>query len=400
MFSVNFVNVFLMKRIYLDYSATTPLDPRVEKVLLSHIKKTYGNPSSISKEGVLAKKVLTEAREEVAKVISGHPDEIIFTSGGTESNNLAILGVVEEARKRGISYNAMHAICSSIEHSSVREVFHQLRNLGVMADEVKVSDKGIVDVGDLKRKLRPETVLVSIQYANSEIGVVQPIKEIAKLIRHYKKNREASSVYPIFHTDASAGALYLDLNVLRLGVDLLTFDSHKIYGPKGVGALYKRREVGLMPIMFGGSQEGGIRPGTENVPVIASFAFALAIAEKEKVKESARLLKLREFIRSQLFRSVRAGIVFNGDMTERLPNTINISIKDCDTEFLTLQLDAKGFAVSTKSACLSDEDSSYVVDALGGEKWRAKNTLRISLGRFTTKEDCQKFISVFSKLLS
>lgn len=387
------------KRIYLDYSATTPIDPRVLKVLIHHSKNIYGNASSISKEGVLAKKVLVEAREDVAKVLSGHSDEIIFTSGGTESNNLAILGAIEAVRKNGKAYKAMHVICSSIEHSSVKEVFDQLRKLGVVVDEVKVSDKGIVDVSELKNLIRSETVLVSIQYANSEIGVVQPIKEIAKVIRHHKKHRGVSSQYPLLHTDASAGSLYLDLNVLRLGVDLMTLDGHKIYGPKGVGALYKRRGVELSPITFGGSQEAGLRPGTENVPAIASFAYALTIAEKEKAKESARLFKLRDFIYSQILGEAGKEIVANGDMTERLTNNINISIKDCDTEFLTLQLDAKGFSVSTKSACLTGEDSSYVVGALGGEEWRAKNTLRISLGRFTTKGDCQKFVSVLKKLL-
>ncbi len=409
-------------RVYLDYAATTPVDPRVLAVLDFHLKNTLGNAGAISNEGVAAKKVLEESRKQIAAALSAHPDEIIFTSGGTESNNMAIQGAIAGFKIQGsrIKNKKLHAVTSVLEHSSVLQCFRELEKRGVAVTYVPVTSDGIVDLQVVKKNLRPETVLVSVQYANNEIGVIQPIRLISKIIREFNSRFMSHDLRrkTLFHTDASQAAAYLDLSVERLGVDLMTLDGHKLYGPKGVGALFVRRPfavsaqaglsaafaaqaggVTLGPIMYGGDQEKGLRPGTENVPAAVALAEALTICQKERDKESKRLSTLRDFLIRRITTRESRRVVLNGGPARRLPNNINISILDCDTEFLTLQLDAKGFTVSTKSACLGKEEGSYVVGALGGEPWRATQTLRISLGRFTNSSDIARFAGILIEIL-
>ncbi len=389
-----------MKRVYLDNSATTPIDPRVIKEIFLHFKKTFGNPDSIYHEGVGSKKVLEDSRKNFASLLGAHTDEIIFTSGGTESNNIAILGVVKAFLEKNTTEEC-HVIISSVEHASVREVVYELRSSGIKVDEVPVLPNGLVDLQILKKLLKKETALVSVQYANNEMGAIQPIREIAKILKNYRdeKKEKNGENFPIFHTDASQAFCYLDCNVERLGVDLMTLDGQKIYGPKGVGALYVKRGAMISPIIFGGGQERGLRPGTPNVPLIAGLVKAGQICFDEREKETKRLSKLRDWLISEILKIAPKGAIINGDSKERLPNNVNFSVPSIDAEFLVLKLDVAGIAISTKSACLKQEESSYVVSALGGDDWRAKNTIRISLGRFTGYEDLKKLLINLKKYL-
>ena len=379
-----------MRRVYMDHASITPTDKRVLKVVKKYYGAEYGNPSSIHGVGVLAMKVVEEARKKCAHFLRAHSDEIVFTASGTEANVIAIEGVVRKLSESGRAYADMHIITSKIEHQSILESVAYLARLGVKVDYVGVDSAGIFDIADLKKKLRPETVLVSLMMVNNEIGTIQSIREIAKTIRHFRKDRGGDSIdrLPYFHIDASQAPLYFELDTNTLGVDMITLDGHKVYGPKGIGMLYIKRGTELAPIISGGGQEGGLRSGTENVPAIAGLAVAFEIAEKERVKESARLTNLRDCAISQIISQI-PGVVLNGDQTNRLPNNINISIPNIDAEFLVLQLDARGIYCSTKSSCLKDESESYVIRELKGESWCAKNSIRLSLGRKTKKSDVE-----------
>jgi len=377
----------------MDYATTTPVDPRVLKAMAPFWSADFGNPSSIHSLGVVAERAVLEAETDIAKVLRAHRDEIIFTSGGTEANNLAIFGVVEASRSRGVSYKKMHAITSVIEHSSVLECFRELERRGVSVDYIPVSEEGIVDTEMIKEKIKKETVLVSIMYANNEIGTIQPISKIAKLLRAFK-NR------PIFHIDASQAPLYLDVTVEKLGVDLMTLDGHKIYGPKGVGVLFKKRGVSLRPILFGGGH-AELRPGTKAVPLIVGMAEALKIAATEREKESKRLITIRDFLRKELV-AVFPNVLLNGGSDNCLPNILNVSFPGVDTEFLTLQLSEAGIFVSTKSACMRDEKDSYVIKALGS-RGRKENisasSIRFSLGRGTKESNIEILLKILKRSL-
>ena len=394
----------------MDYAAGAPLDTRVFSAMKPYFLNEHGNPSAIYKEGVEAKHVIEEARAKIASAIFAHQDEIIFTSGGTESNNLAIFGVTRAAHESGII--KPHIVTSVIEHPSVLNACRALEKTGeANVSYIGVDNDGIVNLAEFKKALRQETVLVSIMYANNEIGTIQPIREIAKIIRQYRKSyldvKRPSQLggstpklkYPYFHTDACQAMNYLDTHVERLGVDLLTFNGAKIYGPKGVGALYKKRGVSLVPVLYGGGQEKGLRSGTENVPAIVGLAKALEIARKIVEKESVRQTKLRDCFISEIKKYFPDAVV-NGSQTQRLPNNINISFQNIESQHMVIMLDAKGIAVSAKSACSSgDENASYVVSALDGQKWRADNSVRFSLGRNTTKKDIQKTIGALQEII-
>lgn len=367
------------KRIYLDHAAATPQEVRVSEIVRKIGEEAYGNPSSIHKEGVLAKKILEEAKRNVADILHAHSDEIIFTGGGTESNNLAIFGAVVNPEKA-------HVIVSSIEHPSVLECVRELERRGAEATYLPVSVDGIISLKSVKDALRKNTVLVSVMYANNEIGTIQPVAEIAKVIRQHNKAGGTA----LFHTDACQATNYLDINVLRLGVDIMTINASKIYGPKGIGALYfKRGLTSLKPVIFGGGQEGGLRSGTENVAAIAGFSEALTLTEKTKEKESARLAKLRDFFIHEILTKI-PDTVLNGSESERLPNNVNISFLGADAEEIVIALDARGVAASTGSACANisrDGKVSNAVLALDGDRIRAMGSVRFTLGRGTKKED-------------
>lgn len=381
-------------KVYLDNASTTPVSTEVKKAMDKYITDEFGNPNSIHEMGVAAKNALENARKDVAVAFNSRADEIIFNSGGTEGNNAAIFGIFNRLRKNSVKYSDMRAITTNIEHSSVLECFKELERRGVVVDYAPVEENGVIDPVTIKKLLKPQTVLVSVMYANNEIGTIQPIKEIAKVIRGFKKNLKPI----LFHTDACQAPLFLNLNVQELGVDLMTIDGQKIYGPKGVGALFLKRGVKIEPIIFGGGQERGLRSGTENVPLIVGLAKAIDIAGKDKIKNSKRLSKLRDYFIKRIEEKIPQAVL-NGDKIQRLPNNINISILGIDPEFVVLELDEKGIVCSTKSACLKDETASYVISALGKDEKYSQSSLRFSLGLDTTKKDMDYLVKILTKFI-
>lgn len=396
-------NAKVSARVYMDHAATTPLDLRVKDVMNKYWAEDFGNPSGLYEEGRIAKKALEESRKTIASIIGANPEEIIFTSGGTESDNLAIFGVAralggETSKLRG------HIITSKIEHHAVLNSCKALEKEGFEITYLDVDRDGLVNPKSVQKALKQDTILVSIMYANNEIGVIQPIKEIAKIIQEFNKNRSQSKVYNLkpttyFHTDACQASGYLNMNVNRLGVDLMTVNGSKMYGPKGVGFLYKKSGVKIRQMMYGGGQEDGVRSGTENIPAIVGLAEAFKIAQIIKVKESARLLKLRRMLTTGILTNIPK-TVLNGHRTKRLPNNINISILDIEGEAITLYLDAYGISASTGSACTArDLEPSHVILALGKPYEYAHGSLRFTLGRSTTKKDVEYVLETLPEIV-
>ena len=394
----------------MDHAATTPVDPRVEEAMRPFWADVFGNASGLYEEGRRAKEALGQARVTIAKLIGAKPDEIIFTSGGTESDNLAVFGSAraamgtppssskpgfETSKKPGFfplggveEAARFHIITTKFEHHAVLHPCEELEKRGFNVTYLEVGGDGIVDPENIKRSLRPETVLVSVMYANNEIGTIQPIAEIGKLIKKYRISNFSlpTSHFPYFHTDACQAAGYLDLNVNKLGVDLMTVNGSKIYGPKGVGFLYVRRGTKISPQILGGGQEMGLRAGTETVTLAVGFAKAFEIAQSERESESNRLTPLRDYFIEQLMKKIPK-IVLNGHPIKRLPNNINISIPGTGGEEMVIRLDARGIACSTGSACSSEfSEPSHVILALGQSREIANSSLRITMGRNTTKE--------------
>jgi cysteine desulfurase len=354
-------------RIYMDTAAGTPVDKRVIKAMLPYFDRDFGNPASIHGEGVAAAKALAAARAEIATHLGAHPDELIFTSGGTESNHLALQ----------LSAGGW-ALVSVIEHPSI---LFSAPNL----IKVPVDQSGVINLEEFKKLLNPDIKLVSVMMVNNEIGTIQPIKEIAKIIRHYRKTN--NTIFPLFHTDACQATRALDLFIPRLGVDLLTLNAAKIYGPKGVGLLYAKRGINLK------------RSGTENVPGIIGLAEALKIASREKNKEAKRLTALRDFFIKELKKI--SGVIINGESGERAPHIINATFPNILAEQMVIELDAEGIAVSTGSACaIAERDESYVIMALGRSKEEAQSSVRFSLGRDITKEDLKSVIKAIHEVIN
>ncbi|OHA47002.1 MAG: hypothetical protein A2541_01130 [Candidatus Taylorbacteria bacterium RIFOXYD2_FULL_36_9] len=380
----------MKKIIYLDNVATTPVKKEVILAMKPYWTKNFGNPGSITKIGVKAKQAVENSRKIIAECLKGRPQEIVFTSGGTESNNLAIFGVIKNLENKGVKVSDMSFITSNIEHSSITECFKELERRGAQVDYLKVNSQGLINPKDLRKMIKPNTVLISIGYANNEIGTIQPIKEIAKEIRHARKIYQGISL--IFHTDASQAGLYCNLNVNELGVDLLTLDSQKIYGPKGVGILFVKAGVKISPIIFGGGQERGLRSGTENVPLIVGMAKALELVFRQRELLVTKIEKLRNYFWQKIQEKIPK-VVLNGGLKNRLPNNLNISIHGLDSEFAVLCLDEEGIICSTKSACNHDEDGSFVVKALGVDEAIYKSTLRFSLGEGIIKKDIDLVIA-------
>ena len=401
----NIKNKNTKEKIYLDYASSTPLDPRVLKVLTKVSANVYANPSALHVLGVEAHAYLDRARKKVADTLGAHENEIIFCSGGTESDNIAILGTVRAFKKKFPKIKP-HIIISSIEHAAVLAGSDALSEEKVDVSVLPVNEDGIVDPHVLRKLLRPETVLVSVMYANNEIGTIQSIREIAKELRHYKKSKslnqknKKASVYPLFHTDASQALNYLPVSVEKLGVDLLTINSSKIYGPKGVGALYIKRNTPIAPILFGGDQEYGLRPGTESLPSIVAFAEAVAIADALRDQEVLRLTAIRDVFIKKMKKTF-PNIIVNGSLEFRLPNNINVSIPNYSSEMLVLYLDAEGIYVSAKSACKSiDPESSHVIQAIRKKsKETEEGSIRFSMGRGTTAENMNYTLLSLKRIL-
>jgi len=392
------------RTIYLDNAATTPVRKEVLEAMKPYWCESFGNPGSITKMGIIAKQAVKKARTDIATLLSRRPQEVVFTSGGTESNNLAIFGVVKSLEAEGVKVSDMHFITTNIEHSSITECFLELAKKGAKVDYLKVGENGIIETRDLRKTLKSNTVLVSIGYANNEIGVIQPIKEIAKEIRHARKcNQGGTSALsrgstlvsiPLFHTDASQAGLYLNLNVNELGVDLMTLDAQKIYGPKGICLLFIKFGIKISPIIFGGGQEMGLRSGTENVPLIVGMAKALEICRQGSAFGMSKSLALANkkmiILRNYFWHKIQKEIptaALNGDLENRLPNNLNISIPGIDSEFTVLCLDEKRIICSTKSACRRDEAGSAIVRSLGKSEDLVKSTLRFSLGEDIMQKD-------------
>ena len=404
-----------IKRVYLDNAGATEVGVRASRALLETLS-LYGNPSAIHHEGSRAGQILDKARALCATVLNAHAYEIYFVSTGTESCNLAVLGVYQAfvATHNQPPATLPHIIVSSIEHPSVLEPIKYLEKNGkIRVTYLRVYDDGIVRTKDVHEALCNETILVCVMYANNEIGTIQPIKEIGRAIQEWKHTHDLTkSAYPYFQIDACQAANYCNLDVVRLQAHLMTVNSSKVSGPKGVALLYKREGVKLSPVTYGGGQERELRSGTENVAGAYAFGVALSEARELKDKEGARLRLLRDETVQVMKKSIPS-IIFYGAFDQydlqptnynlktalRLPNNINCRIPGISSEEMILRLDAKGFAVSHKSACASMEsDGSYVVMALGATEEESRENIRISMGRSTTAKDMEGLVNAMEEI--
>lgn len=396
---------FQKKRVYLDHASAAPVMAEALRAMRD-TEKFFANPGAIHTEGVEAKKALERARSVVARELACKPREVIFTSGLTEANNLAIVGIARHVAlsipprsnlgNRGptseeSALSGTHWVTTSIEHPAVLESFAEIERLGGVVAHVEPNHKGIVSPEKVLGALRPETVLVSIGWANSEIGTVQPIREISRAMR--EKNPRT-----LVHSDAGQAPMYLHPQVHTLGVDLFSLGANKLYGPHGISALYVSNCTEVAPITFGGRQERGLRAGTESVALAVGFATAFEQIAKERESERERLRALRDELAHEC--ASRFGITPNGSLADALPHMLNVSVPNISSEYLTLALDRAGISVSTKSACREGEESeSHVVAALGGDSRRASHSIRFSLGRDTARRDIERVTRAIANIL-
>lgn len=434
------------KRVYLDHAGATPVSSRAQAALMESLS-LFGNPSAIHQEGDRASHLLQKARNLVAQALNAHSYEVLFTGTGTESCNLALYGVVNawiqensshaahkkltsDSESKNLTPNSQpltvecclpHIITSSIEHPAVLEPIKQLERDGrVEVTYLPVYENGIVKVSDLREALREDTILVSVMYANNEVGTIQPVKEIGRAVDEWKREQgKTFTSYPYFHIDACQAANYLPLDVVRLKCHLMTINSSKVYGPKGIAALYKREGIHLAPVTLGGGQERGLRSGTESPSLAYAFGVALEEAVLMREEESARLRTIRDYFRDELVLAIPDATVYGAwdeyrretkdnrhkkdeavlHVEQRLPNNINIRIPGIPSDEMILRLDTSGFAVSHKSACASQEtDGSYVVQALGATEEASLENVRITLGRGTTKPDLAMLIKSIKEI--
>jgi len=375
-----------VQRIYLDHNATTPLLPEVIDRMTGTLREEFGNPSSVHHFGQQAKAAIDEARTEVATLLSADPSEVLFTSGGTESDNIAIRGAAEALEATG----RRHLIASSIEHEAVLNTLKALAKRGWRTTLLPVDQTGIAAPDALRAALADDTALVSVMHANNEIGTIQPIAELARIAH----DRGA-----LFHTDAVQSAAKLPVSVRSLGVDMLSISAHKFYGPKGVGALWIRRGLRVLPLLTGGRQERSRRAGTENVAGIVGMGVAARIARGKMADEGTRLSALRDRLEAEILAAV-PGTAVNGAREPRVPNTTNVSFDRVEAESLLIALDLEGIAVSTGSACSSGTlEPSHVLKAMGFNAHRAQNSIRFSLGASSTDAEIDRVIAVLPKMV-
>ncbi|MHA1149897.1 MAG: cysteine desulfurase NifS [Promethearchaeota archaeon] len=381
-----------MHYVYLDNAATTPMDPRVIEEITKHFNETFGNSSSLHSIGQKAGQILEESRNTVASLINANSNDIIFTSSGTEADNIAITGVIMQSMNKG-----NHIITSSIEHHAVEKPCKLWQKRGYDVTFLPVDKYGLIDINEIENQITEKTILISIMFANNEIGTIEPIKEIGKIAKDHNI---------IFHTDAVQAFGKVPIDVEKMNIDLLSASAHKIYGPKGIGVLYMRnkgikKETGkyICPIMQGGGHEKKMRPSTVAVPLIAGLAKAVEICKAEMSQEAERQIKLRDRIIKWILNNIEDSFL-NGHPTKRLPNNINISFRYIEGESIVLDLDMEGIGVSTGSACSSDSlDPSHVLLAIGLKPEEAHGSMRASIGRFTTEEEIDYFLEKLPKTI-
>ena len=375
-----------MKNIYFDNAATTKLDDEVLKEMLPYLKDNYGNPSSIYKLGREARKAIEDSREKIAKVLNCKANEIYFTAGGSESYNTAIKGIAKANKKRG-----NHIITSKIEHPAVLETCKQLEKEGFEITYISVDEKGIVDLEELKKSIKPTTILITIMFANNEIGTIQPIEEIGKIAK-------GNNIY--FHTDSVQAVGSIKIDVQKLNIDSLSLSGHKFYGPKGVGALYVKTGVPFEKFISGGHQERNKRAGTENVAGIVGIGKAIELAYENLDEYNKKIKELRDYYVKQVEEKIPY-IKINGDMEKRLPGNSNISFRFIEGEGLLLNLDLKGICASSGSACTSGSlDPSHVLLAIGLPHEIAHGSLRVSIGKYNTKEEIDYLIENLMEIVT
>ncbi len=376
-----------MRKVYLDHSATSAVDPRVLQVMLPFFDREYGNASSLHELGRDAHNALEEARKAVASAINASPEEIIFTSGGTESNNMALKGAAFQKLRKG---ERGHIITSQIEHDCILNTCRWLETLGFSVTYLPVDHYGLVGPDILENALQKDTFLVSIMHANNEIGTVQDMKELSKVAHNHGVN---------FHTDAVQSVTKLPIDVRDMGIDMLSVSSHKINGPKGVGCLYVKKGTHIDPLMHGGGHERGFRSGTENVPGIVGFGEAVRIGEKERSTEMPRIQKLRDTLIKGVLEIENSWL--NGHPVKRLPINAHFCFRFIEGESLVLRLDMKGISASTGSACSSKSlEPSHVLLAIGLPPEDAHSSLRLTLGRDNTPEDMEYTLEVLPKVVA
>ncbi|MDT8317213.1 MAG: cysteine desulfurase family protein [bacterium] len=373
-------------RVYFDHNATTPVDPEVADVVDKATRELFGNPSSIHKDGRRARRSLDEARRDLSLFLNCNASEVFFTASGSESNNLAIIGAAYALKSRG-----SHLITSTVEHPSILKTFQYLEKQGWRVSYLKVDSKGRLDLEDLESSIRADTTLVSLMMANNETGVIFPVKEAAAIAR--KRG-------VMFHSDAVQAVGKIDVDILSLGLDMLSIAGHKLYAPKGIGALYVKEGLNISPIIHGGGQEFGLRAGTENLPGILGLARAAAISKSILADESARLKELKSYLKNGIER-IFPEIVFNGSFEDSLPNTLSLSFKGISAESVIIAFDLEGFSLSAGSACASGAISrSHVLGAMGLDEETIDGTLRISLGRGNTIDEVERFLEVLPTILN
>ena len=374
-----------MKPIYMDYAATTPMDPGVLKAMEPYWSDKFGNPSSIHSYGQEAKEAIEDARENIASLLGANPSEIVFTSGGTESDNMAIKSIGFALREKG-----NHIITTEIEHHAILHACKFMASQNFDVTTLPVGKDGLVNISDIERAITEKTILISIQHANNEIGTIQPISEISTLA----KQRSI-----LFHTDAVQTCGHLKIDVEKMGIDLLALSAHKFNGPKGVGALFIRKGTPFIPFMDGGSQELGRRGSTHNVTGIVGLGKAAEIAREKMDEEHERISNMRNRLLNHILENAKA-VTLNGHPEKRLPNNINLSIANVEGEALLMNLDLEGIAASSGSACSAgSSDPSHVLKALGMPPELMRGSLRLTLGRFTTEEEVDRVAEVMIRVV-
>lgn len=390
----------MTKRIYLDNAATTPVDGEVLEAMMPYFSDKFGNASSLHSFGQEAAEAVSESRRVLADFFNATPEEIVFTSGATESNNLAIKGVIRAyLRDENNKGKKPHIITTAFEHSCILKACQNLEKEGIVdVTYLPVYSDGIVKAKDVKNAIKENTVLVSVMYVNNEIGTLQPIQEIGKIVGE-ERQKSSKKAYPLFHTDATQGVNYFDCDIENLGVDMLSMSAHKIYGPKGVGALYIRKGTKIAQVQDGGEQESGKRAGTLNTPGIVGLGHAIKLLAKNKAKDIKRMELLRDYMIDRVTKEIPKTRL-NGSAEKRSPNNANFSFRDVEGESLLLYLDMEGIACSTGSACSSGSlDPSHVLLAIGLKHEDAHGSLRVTLGRHTTKREIETFIEKLKRVV-